>query len=148
MFNQWITDGDTTNDYDICWLTLRNDYFGWMGFGYDDWINDHYLFNIWGYPTDKWTAAAGSSTAMIKWGHDDCTPTAGHLSGVHTNQLHYDCDTHGGMSGAGVWCSSNNMIYCVHSFGSDSWNGCARITQNKFNSMYDYMMMYNGWHTR
>jgi len=137
-FSAWINDQNW--GYDLCWLTLHSSYIGHLGFGWHTGITSSWQFNLWGYPTDKYTSDCSSGECPIKWGHDDCTPN----KGVETETLRYDCDIWYGMSGSGLWLS-NNVVYCVHSFGSTYHNGCARITSDKFNTMYDHMLAGGGW---
>jgi len=133
-FNGWIN--SKSFDYDICWLHLSSTVAGYMGYGYNTGLSTSWTFDIWGYPGDKY----GGS--QIKWGHDDCNP-----NNVYDNQFRYDCDTYGGMSGSGLWLDSNNIVYGIHSYGSSSggYNGCCRITSDKFNTMVDHMQSTGGW---
>ena len=124
-------------NYDICWLTLHHPYTGWMGFGYNNGITSSWKFNMWGYPGDKQTRS------QIKWGHDDWQPDT-----VWINQFHFFCDATKGMSGSGLWPSSNNKVYCVFSYettGILQKNACARITPDKFKTMVDSMKSQGGW---
>jgi len=146
VFTAWI---DYSNhDYDICWLHLSHSIHGHMGFGWSNEISTSWAFNVWGYPGDKWNKAYQSNQAQIKWGHDDCTQYA-----VLPNRMFSECDAGKAMSGAGLWLQSNNIVYCVLS--SYRWgyrclsvsqcNVCARITPDKFNTMYDNMARAGGW---
>lgn len=98
--------------------------------------------SIWDWIADYFNG----EICPIKWGHHDCSPNLG----VWDEQLWYDCDQVGGMSGAGLW--AGNIVYCVNAYeylvGEDripTRNGCARITSDKFNTMYDHMLAVGGW---
>eukprot|EP01084_Bolivina_argentea_P089780 161915_1 len=143
-FNGWVR--DRNRDYDICWITLSQSYYGWFGFGYHTGINTQWSFDMWGYPGDKYAGPG------IKWGDRDCHADYA----ITTNQLKYTCDTAGGQSGSGLYTTNGDgyneyvyswIVWCVHAFASISsnHNGCARITADKFQGMYDNMIGQGGW---
>eukprot|EP01084_Bolivina_argentea_P089779 161913_1 len=121
-------------DYDICWLKLNTDYLGSAGWGPNTFkpVTSTTELGLIGYPGYKWELDSNN----IRWGHwGSCYADYA----VEENQLKYTCDTGHGQSGAGIFVMENKIVKCVHSYGDPQYryNGCAKITVEKFNTMYD-----------
>ena len=137
-FNGWFNNHNF--DWDIGLITLdRNigNYTGWFGYGYDDNFANNTLVNNAGYPGDLRDSDGDGIRDNL-----NMFSQSGYITSTTTHQLHStDLELVQGNSGGPLWLYDSNLdertIYGVTSFFKldGSFNGYARITQSKFDTL-------------
>ena len=128
-FGEWTNSGvfSLNWDYDIAWIELNviDTGINYLNVGFDTSLPHNTQFNIVGYPGDQpW---------LTRW-HQFCPWE------ILTEEIMYSesCDITGGSSGSPVYrfsSSGQRVVHCIVSWENSVYNGCARITQSKYDSI-------------
>lgn len=119
--------------YDFAMIILAEpigDRVGWMSFGYNDWMWNIKI-NMNGYPEDKKYETLWHVFCPVTW-----------MTG---QQMYYQCDTIGGMSGSAVYryLEDERIIYGVHTTGGPWFvNSGVRINKSVFERIKGWKAKY------
>lgn len=122
----WMRDGKRVYDYGM--IVVRGESDVVMEYGYHR-NTSPFIINIAGYPGDK--------RGQCMW-RTHCNVTRWFME-----ELEYECDTAGGMSGSAVyayWSSTNRrLITCVHAYGRTRRNSCTRLTEPRVEELRQWI---------
>ncbi len=111
---------------------------GWFDYKFNN-SNSYFqdlIVNSAGYPSDLAKSWSWSNSRVA---NVDLYHVGGPITEVYAETFRYELDSAGGQSGSPVWTyndtTQERFIVGVHSFGSISSNGAARITAGKFNKI-------------
>lgn len=126
---EWTCASDYTKNgdanYDWCAVTLQNNLGstnGWFGKGWSKSDINGKNVTVSGYP--------GGNKEGYQY------KDSGTTRGSTTYIVLYDIDTEGGQSGSPVY-DSNGIVWAIHTFGSDQYNGGNRITEWLYNILQE-----------
>lgn len=121
ILQEYTEKGSAKTDFAV--IELKEDLgnqIGWLAYGYNNSFENGKMGMITGYPGDK--------SRGTQWGVE--CPLA-----YYQFEVAHRCDTYGGMSGSAIVVHNDQgepFINGIHTYGSEFYNGGARITKETF----------------